>query len=101
MDGILILPVVGCQFRKESCDAMTVDTECEGKLTLVPEPENVHDANAVAVFYCDKHVGYVAATDTELAHWVIDQRQPYKLKIANAKFEKDSLKWFELRVEFI
>ena len=36
------------------------------KLSLKPEPENRHDPNAVAIFFKDKHIGYVPRAHNEL-----------------------------------
>jgi HIRAN domain len=65
---ILVVPVAGVSFRPESLDDASFDP---GRpLALVPEPENEHDPNAVAVWNEERtlQLGYVPReTAPELA----------------------------------
>ena len=56
---ILVVPVAGVSFRPESLDDPSVDPG--RRLALVPEPDNPHDPNAVAVWNEERtlQVGYV------------------------------------------
>ena len=56
---ILVVPVAGVSFRIESLDDPSFDPGCS--LALVPEPDNPHDPNAVAVWNEDRtlQLGYV------------------------------------------
>ncbi len=56
---IRVLPVAGVSFRPEAVADASFDPG--QRLALVPEPENEHDANAVAVWNADRtlQAGYV------------------------------------------
>jgi hypothetical protein len=56
---ILVMPVAGVSFRMESLDDDSF--EPGRRLALVPEPDNEHDPNAVAVWNQERtlQVGYV------------------------------------------
>ena len=56
---ILVIPVAGVSFRPESLDDESF--EPGQRLALVPEPDNEHDPNAVAVWNEERtiQVGYV------------------------------------------
>ena len=56
---ILVVPVAGVSFRPESLDDPSFDPG--RRLALVPEPDNPHDPNAVAVWNEERtlQVGYV------------------------------------------
>ena len=56
---ILVIPVAGVSFRPESLDDDSF--EPGRRLALVPEPDNEHDPNAVAVWNEERtlQVGYV------------------------------------------
>ena len=59
--GARVLPVAGTSYRM---DALQDDAFAPGKpLTLVPEPENEHDPNAVAIWDAERRLqaGYVPA----------------------------------------
>jgi hypothetical protein len=63
--GARVLPVAGTSYR---ADELQDDAFAPGKsLTLVPEPENEHDPNAIAVWDADRRlqVGYVPADYAE------------------------------------
>jgi hypothetical protein len=56
---ILVVPVAGVSFRPDALDDPSFDP---GRpLALVPEPENEHDANAVAIWNEERtlQLGYV------------------------------------------
>jgi hypothetical protein len=56
---ILVIPVAGVSFRMESLDDDSF--EPGQRLALVPEPDNEHDPNAIAVWNDERtlQVGYV------------------------------------------
>jgi hypothetical protein len=63
-----VVPVAGVSYRLEALDDASFDPG--RRLALVPEPENEHDANAVAIWNEERtlQVGYVpAAIAPELA----------------------------------
>lgn len=65
---ILVVPVAGVSFRPEALDDASFDPG--RRLELVPEPENEHDPNAVAVWNEERtlQLGYVPReTAPELA----------------------------------
>jgi hypothetical protein len=65
---IRVVPVAGVSYRPEALDDSSFDPG--RRLALVPEPENPHDANAVAIWNADRtlQLGYVpAAISGELA----------------------------------
>lgn len=41
------------------------------KVSLVPEPENPHDPNAIAVYVDDVHIGYIPAVDCTEVHQLL------------------------------
>lgn len=60
--------IVGTHFRgseaKRVCNALDIDDAVE----LVREPENAYDANAVACYVGEQHIGYIpAANNAQLA----------------------------------
>jgi hypothetical protein len=60
-DRVRVVPLAGASFRTE---ALQDDAFSPGQaLELVPEPDNAHDPNAVAVWNTEQtlHVGYVPA----------------------------------------
>jgi hypothetical protein len=56
---ILVVPAAGVSFRAEALDDASFDPG--SRLALVPEPENEHDSNAVAVWNEERtlQLGYV------------------------------------------
>ncbi len=58
---IRVVPVAGVSYRQEALDDPSFDPGC--RLALVPEPENPHDGNAVAIYNQDLtlQLGYVPA----------------------------------------
>lgn len=69
-DGMFDLEVVGESYRQDALSEI-----CGGKVagghrknfeaTLVPEPQNQYDENAVKVYVSGKHVGYLSRDDNE------------------------------------
>ncbi len=65
---IRVVPVAGVSYRAEALDDPSFDPG--RRLALVPEPDNPHDSNAVAIFNEERtlQLGYVpAAVAPELA----------------------------------
>ena len=65
---IRVVPVAGVSYRQEALDDPSFDPG--RRLALVPEPDNPHDQNAVAIFNEERtlQLGYVpAAVAPELA----------------------------------
>jgi hypothetical protein len=61
-DGrIRVIPVAGVSYRAEALDDPSFDPGC--RLALVPEPDNEHDPNAVAIWNEGRslQIGYVPA----------------------------------------
>jgi len=63
-ERILVVAAAGVSFRPEALDDPSFDPG--RRLTLVPEPENEHDPNAVAIWNEERtlQVGYVPRDDT-------------------------------------
>jgi hypothetical protein len=67
-ERIRVVPVAGVSYRAEALADVSFDPG--RRLALVPEPENEHDPNAVAIWNADRtlQLGYVpAAVAPELA----------------------------------
>ena len=67
-ERIRVVPVAGVSYRAEALDDASFDPG--RRLALVPEPENEHDPNAVAIWNAERtlQLGYVpAAVAPELA----------------------------------
>ena len=58
---IRVVPVAGVSYRIEALDDPSFDPG--RRLALIPEPDNPHDANAVAIWNADRtlQLGYVPA----------------------------------------
>lgn len=51
---------VGMQYRpKADIEAMIADNNCESKLSMIAEPTNKYNPKAVAVYYANRHIGYI------------------------------------------
>jgi hypothetical protein len=61
---VLVVAAAGVSFRPEALDDPTFDPG--RRLQLVPEPDNEHDPNAVAIWNAERtlQVGYVPRDDT-------------------------------------
>lgn len=63
--------IVGMNFRK--AEEFVAALQPGTKITLVREPENIYDKNAVAVFVEDRHVGYIPKAQNAVLAAFIDQ----------------------------
>lgn len=63
--GVLVVPVVGLPYQQDG--ARRIDFDPGREVRLVPEPENEHDPNAIAVRSLDlaHRAGYVKASSTK------------------------------------
>jgi len=52
--------LVGNSFRPFDCQVALSELQPGDTLTLIPEPTNPYDSNAVKVMSADHHLGYVA-----------------------------------------
>jgi hypothetical protein len=61
-ERIRVVPVAGVSYRADALDDPSFDPG--RRLSLVPEPENEHDPNAVGIWNADRtlQLGYVPAT---------------------------------------
>ena len=60
-ERLRVIPVAGVSFRPEAAEDASFDPGC--RLSLVPEPDNEYDANAVAIWNEERtlQAGYVPA----------------------------------------
>lgn len=62
-------PLRGANFRPPTAKELVIALQAGDTVTLVAEPENPYDANAIQVVASDEHIGYVAR---EIAETMID-----------------------------
>jgi len=65
-------------------------------LALVREPDNPHDANAVAVYWRSHKLGYVPRTQNNALAWAMDRGEQVSARISALRSEQNPRK----RVEF-
>ena len=67
------ITVKGTYFRGEEVVAF-VKTLTEGdEVTLVPEPTNAYDPNAIKVMFKDVHIGYVDAVEASYLSTILNE----------------------------
>ncbi len=66
-------------------------------LTLVREPKNRFDPNAVSVYYGDHKLGYIPVVRAGVVARIMDSGQPMYAKLIRSGFE-DKYIWAEMRV---
>ncbi len=69
--------IVGMQHRPNA-DSILAALEPGEAVTLVREPNNEHDANAVAVWVGGSKVGYIPSKQNKALAAFIDQSQPLR-----------------------
>jgi len=67
-----VTPLRGANFRPQPAKDKVLALESGDIVDLIPEPENPYDPNAIAVYYEDEHIGFVAK---EVA---VDLIEPFK-----------------------
>lgn len=87
--------IVGTHFRpseaKQACNRLS---EGDG-VQLVREPDNKYDANAVAVYTEDQHVGYIPAANNVQLALALDDDVKVEAKVIGHNGSKPTLliKW--------
>lgn len=90
--------IVGCQYRPEVSSQMVEDVECESHLSIVPEPDNEYDPNALALLWREQKVGYVAATDIEVVN-LFRAKGPLSFNVVDVKMGRgNKLQWFKVSI---
>ena len=64
--------LVGANFRPSDARALIPNLQIGDTVTLVREPENPHDSNAVAIMIDDTLVGYIPRVDNALIAQFMD-----------------------------
>lgn len=68
LEGTELLPIAGTSYRQETLWELRESTGNEIVATLIPEPSNPHDHNAIGVQVNGAHVGYLPR---EIAEWCL------------------------------
>jgi HIRAN domain len=66
--------IVGMQFRPDGTEAMVRALPDGAEVTLVREPTNGFDPNAVQVWVDDKHVGYIPKRENQTLAKTMDEK---------------------------
>lgn len=73
-------PLAG--FRYYAAAELWQELRVGDRLELVRETENAHDANAVAVAWRGRKLGYVPRRDNALLAWGLDRGEPLQARIS-------------------
>jgi hypothetical protein len=65
---------------------------------LVPETDNIYDADAVAVYYQDTHIGYVPRTCNKEVRKMFLSTQPLESVIDSISYDKHSVPSIEVKL---
>jgi len=80
----LFAPIVGTHFRGSEAKRIVNDLVVgEISFDLIREPENEYDFNAVAVYYDDIHIGYIAATHNRQIADHLDTEGDYRCEVVD------------------
>ena len=83
-DGVRLLvqnsPLAG--FRYHAAAALWSELRVGDRLELAREPENAHDANAVAVLWRGRKLGYVPRRDNAALAWGLDRGAALRARIS-------------------
>ena len=74
-------PLAG--FRYHDAAAVWRELKIGDRLDLAREPDNAHDANAVAVLWRGRKLGYVPRQDNAALAWGLDRGTPLRARISS------------------
>ena len=73
MGGAIFLTLRGFRFHNQTSDSLR---EIRGSLTLVREPKNPYDPNAIAVYHKEEKIGYIAKEQAIILAQILDEQNP-------------------------
>lgn len=86
-------PLAGLQYHRG--EAVWPALSCGDPLRLVREPDNRHDARAVAVYWREAKLGYVPRTENTVVAQLLDRGQALEARIIALRQDVDP--WRRLR----
>lgn len=89
-----IFPVAGFGFHEGPKVIRQLQPGAE--LMLVPEPENPHDARAIRIEACGRHIGYVPRSENRQLVRLLEQGAELRAHVVRVRPEAES--WDALRV---
>lgn len=92
-------PLAG--FRHAQAEEVWVELRVGDPLSLVREPDNPHDANAVRVEWRGRKLGYVPRRDNPALAWALDRGEALHARISRAEWHPNPARRiaFEVFVE--
>ena len=87
-------PIAGFQFHRG--DAIWESLALGAELSLVREPSNTHDPDAVAVFFEDEMLGYVPRGDNSSIAGMLDRGECLQASISKLSIGEDP--WERIRI---
>jgi hypothetical protein len=73
-------PLAG--FRYHAAAELWRELRVGDRLVLAREPQNAHDANAVAVFWQGRKLGYVPRRENAALAWALERGTPLRARIS-------------------
>ena len=70
----------------------------DAEVNLVREPFNPFDANAIAVYFKERKIGFIPMSDNKILTNMIDQQIPLRAKIKNVNPQKPKWERVEISV---
>jgi hypothetical protein len=89
-------PLAG--FRYHEARAVWNELAPGDALQLVREPDNPHDANAIAVFWRDRKIGYLPRTQNAALAWAMDRGESPGARISRLRMHRNPRKRIEIEV---
>ncbi len=80
-------PVAGFQFHEG--EAIWSSLNAGAKLSLVREPFNPHDENAVAIYFRDEQLGYVPRSENVAVAQMMDRGERLQARIERLSVDED------------
>ena len=56
--SVILTHIAGVKFKEGAADILA-EMDLSTELELRPEPENIHDPNAIGIYHENNHVGYI------------------------------------------
>ncbi len=90
--GIMVTYLAGVNHRPGARARLALLLSGE-QLTLVPEPDNAYDKNAIAVYDGDMHLGYVPAIDAPAVKKALQTLQVIAIYTGRVSSTEITIKW--------
>ena len=89
-------PLAG--FRYHAAAEVWDDLRVGDALALVRDPHNPHDANAIAVAWRGRRLGYVPRRDNAALAWALDRGEPLQARISRLTQHANPARRIEIEV---